>query len=77
MKNTNQNWRIEMQTEIKKYFKLICETFGHKFSFEADCITNAENMKNEWCNYHSYNPVNFSVEETTDSKWIHNEYFNN
>ncbi len=59
-----------------KTYKLICATFGHKFSFHAPDINTANQMKIEWCCYHSYNAVDFSVEETTDQKWIHNEYFN-
>jgi len=59
-----------------KTYKLICETFGHKFSFNAPDIETAVKMKNEWCSYHSFNFKDFTVEETTNTKWVHNEYFN-
>ena len=56
-------------------FKLICKAFGHKFSFHAVNLATAEAMKREWGDYQSFNAADFSVEETTDSKRIHDEYF--
>ena len=71
MKNTITN-----KKELKmKTYKLICKTFGHKFSFNASDFETATQMKNEWCHYHSFLLNDFTVEETTDTKWIHNEYF--
>lgn len=69
MKNQTNNF------ESYAIFKLICKTFGHKFSFHAVNLPTANMMKNEWCDYQSFNRADFSVEETTDSKWMHDEYF--
>lgn len=59
-----------------KIFKLICHTFGHKFSFHAKNLEDAISKKGDWCLYHSFSPRDFDVEETTDGKWIHDEYVN-
>jgi len=56
-------------------YKLICNCFGHKFSFHAVNLPTANMMKKEWCNYHSFNPTDFKVEETTNTQRIHDEYF--
>lgn len=61
---------------IQKIYKLLCKDFGHKFSFHAEDDNEALDKKNEWCNYHSFNNRDFMIEETTDTKWIHDEYFN-
>jgi len=53
----------------QKIFKLICKSFGHKFSFHAVNLPTEKMLKNEWCNYQSFNATDFSVEETTDTKW--------
>jgi hypothetical protein len=63
MKNTNQ-----------KIFKLICKTFGHKFSFNAKDMDEAISKAKKWCRYHSYSFDDYSVEETTEKKYMHNEY---
>ena len=63
--------------EGKSIFKLICSEFGHKFSFHAVNLPTANMMLNEWCNYQSFNPVDFKVEETQDTSRIHDEYFTN
>ena len=69
-----------MQREhFKNYsiFKLICSEFGHKFSFHAVNLPTANMMLNEWCNYQSFNPADFKVEETQDTSRMHDEYFTN
>lgn len=60
----------------QKIYKLICKDFGHKFSFNAKDINEANDKKFEWCSYHSFNAKDFSIEETTEEKWMHNEYVN-
>lgn len=57
-----------------KIYKLICSEFGHKFSFNAKDSQDAESKKRAWCRYHSFNHSDFRIEETEDTKWIHNEY---
>lgn len=57
-----------------KIYKLICKDFGHKFSFNAKDERDAEMKKNGWCRYHSFDNRDFKVEETTEAKWMHNEY---
>jgi hypothetical protein len=57
-----------------KTYKLICSTFGWKFSFNADNDLDATSKKNGWCRYHSFDSNDFSIEETNDNKRIHNEY---
>jgi len=60
-----------------KIFKLICNELGHKFSFHARNIEDATSKAQDWCRYHGFNFRNeYKVEETTDEKWIHNEYVN-
>ena len=59
----------------EKIYKLISKDFGHKFSFNAHDFETATHMMKQWCLYHSFYFGDFSVEETTDVKWIHNEYF--
>ena len=58
-----------------KIFKLISNDFGHKFSFNAKDLKDAISKAKNWCNYHSHHfDSMYKVEETTDTKWIHNEY---
>lgn len=60
-----------------KIFKLICNDFGHKFSFNAQSLTDAISKAKGYCRYHSFSfESEFKVEETTDKKWMHNEYVN-
>jgi replication initiation and membrane attachment protein DnaB len=58
-----------------KIFKLISKELGHKFSFHAKNIAEANSKKNEWARYHSHSTQDYVVEETSDPKWLHNEYF--
>ena len=58
-----------------RIFKLISNEMGHKFSFNAKNIEDAISKAKDWCRYHSHHfESEYKVEETTDSKWIHNEY---
>ena len=57
-----------------KTYKLICSDFGWKFSFTATNESEANYKKIGWCNYHSFDSSKFSIEETTDTNRIHNEY---
>ena len=59
-----------------KTYKLICNTFGWKFSFNAVNEEDATSKMKSWCNYHSFYYNDFSIEETKDQSWIHNEYMN-
>lgn len=59
-----------------KIYKLICPDFGHKFSFNAKDIKEAESKMKDWCLYHSFPFTGYKVEETNDPKWMHNEYVN-
>ncbi len=63
-------------TTTMKTYKLICNTFGHKFSFNAKNEEAAILKMKEWCAYHSHYPMDYKVEETTETKWIHNDYVN-
>jgi len=65
---------MKKSKENQKIYKLICNTFGHKFSFNAVDQKDAENKAWNWCRYHSFHLRDFKVEETTEEKWIHNEY---
>lgn len=64
-----------MKTSVK-IFKLICNEFGHKFSFHAHDMEEAISKKGGWCYYHRFHPADFQVEETTEEKWMHDEYVN-
>ena len=64
-----------MKKETKIY-KVICKEFGHKFSFNAKDENDAERKLSEWVSYHSHLRRDYTLEETTDGKWIHNEYVN-
>lgn len=61
-----------------KIFKLICKDFGHKFSFNAKDLEEAKSKMMGWLEYHDMlrSKSDFSVEETTDPKWIENSYVN-
>lgn len=63
-------------TKSSKIFKMICSTFGHKFSFNAKNIEEAESKKIGYARHHSHNPNDYTVEETTETKMMHNEYVN-
>ena len=68
---------MKKQKDIgSKIYKLICKDFGHMFSFHAKDDTDAMNKKWDWCNYHSHSYQDYRLEETTEEKWIHDEYFN-
>ena len=60
--------------KTQKIFKLICDTFGHKFSFNAKDMNDAISKAKSWCNYHSHSFSDYKVEETNEEKWMHNEY---
>jgi hypothetical protein len=61
--------------KTQKIFKLISNTMGHKFSFNAKNIEDAISKAKNWCNYHSFHfESEYKVEETTEEKWMHNEY---
>ncbi len=60
----------------QKIYKLICKDFGHKFSFNAKNIKDAESKIREWTAYHSHSFSDYTIEETADTKWIHNEWVN-
>ena len=62
-----------MATEIK-IFKLIHKDLGHKFSFIAKDEVDAWDKAMNYILYHSHSKSEYKVEETTDPKWIHNEY---
>lgn len=58
-----------------KIFRLVRTDDGeHRFSFNAKDIEEAIKMKNRWCHYHSFCISSYKVEETTDTKWMHNDY---
>lgn len=57
-----------------KIYKVICSDFGHKFSFNAKDEVDAKKKFNNWLNYHSYRCGGFKIEETTEEKYMHNEY---
>lgn len=57
-----------------KIYKVICNDFGHKFSFNAVDEKDAESKLSNWLNYHSYFRRDYKLEETTEVKWMHNEY---
>ncbi len=59
-----------------KIYKLVCKDFGHRFSFNAKNDEEAESKRIGWLTYQGMlkSRNEFWVEETTDSKWIHNEY---
>lgn len=59
-----------------KTYKLICSTFGWKFSFNATNLEDATSKKIGWCQYHSFSADSFSVEETKEKNRMHNEYVN-
>ena len=59
---------------VMKTYKLICNDFGWRFSFNADNEKEAELKKKAWCRYHSFDCNDFRIEETEETKWIHNEY---
>lgn len=61
-------------TKTQNIYKMICSTFGHKFSFNAKNIQEAEAKKNEFARYHSHNPKDYAVEQTNEEKMMHNEY---
>ena len=58
-----------------KIFKMMCIDFGHKFSFNAKNQEEANDKVYGYSNYHSMFGQ-FYAEETTESKWMHNEYVN-
>jgi len=58
----------------QKIFKVICNTFGHKFSFNAKDDEDAERKLFTWVRYHSFQRRDFQLEETNEEKRIHNEY---
>lgn len=60
----------------QKIFKLISNQMGHKFSFNAKDIDDATAKAKDWVRYHSHSFSDYSVEETTEEKWMHNEYVN-
>lgn len=62
-----------MKTKTKIY-KVICSDFGHKFSFNAKDEKDADIKLNKWLSYHSFDKNGYSLQETTEEKWIHNEY---
>ena len=57
-----------------KIFKLICKTFGHKFSFNAKNIEDATSKVAAWCWYQGHSLRDYKIEETTDTKLIYNQY---
>ncbi len=65
-----------LKVENLKTFKLICKVFGHQFSFNAKDMDDATDKTANWCAYHSLPYRDYKVEETTDQKWLHNEYVN-
>jgi len=62
--------------KTQKIFKLICDIFGHKFSFNASSMDDAISKAQDWCSYHSFNLCDYKLEETNEEKWMHNEYVN-
>lgn len=68
--------KAEYSTVNQKIYKLICPEFGHKFSFNAANMAEAESKMKDWCLYHSFPFHGYRVEETTEEKWMHNEYVN-
>ena len=57
-----------------KTYKLICSDFGWKFSFNALNESEANIKKIGWCHYHSFDHSKFTIEQTTETNRIHNEY---
>jgi len=57
-----------------KTYKLMCSNFGWKFSFNADNEETAVILKNDWCRYQSFDSKEYTIEETTNTNRIHNEY---
>lgn len=60
--------------KTQKIFKVICNDFGHKFSFNAKDMQDAENKLSAYLNYHGHFRRDYKLEETTEEKWMHNEY---
>jgi hypothetical protein len=57
-----------------KIFKVISNELGYKFSFNAKNEKDAESKFSNWLNYHSHFRIDYKLEETTEEKWMHNEY---
>lgn len=56
-----------------KIYKVICNDFGHKFSFNAKDEQDAKDKLRNYESYHSMHGAH-TVEETEKEKWMHNEY---
>lgn len=59
-----------------KTYELIHRSFGHEFSFNAENIAEATELKNAYCDKHDFAHTTYSVKETENQKWIHSEYIN-
>lgn len=55
---------------------MICNDFGHKFSFNAKNIEDAKIKRNNFERYHS-NYNQYTLEETEETKMLHNAYVDN
>lgn len=65
---------MKKQTIETRIFKVICNSVGHKFSFNAKDEQAAETKLSKWLSYHSHSRSDYKLEETTEEKWMHNEY---
>lgn len=57
-----------------KTFAIISEDTGRRFSFNAQNVSEANDKLSDWKLYHGFRNGGFSVEETTETLDLHNEF---